>query len=347
MEMRESQNLFHTLDERSFRKRFRLTKTLTERLIRRISPILPDEGPTSSVSKSIQILVTLRFYASGDFQESIGDSKFFGLSQYMVSQIISNVTDAIGSLSDEYIRFPETEEQFQEISNGFQQSGGFPGVLDCIDCTHVIMRSPSIEPWQFKNYKESYSLNIQVTCDHQMRVTSICAYNGRTHDSKIWRESDTKEKMIRVNEEFESRYFLLGDAGYPLCPTLLTPIVDALENTPEGRYTRRHCKTRCTIERVFGAMKGRFRCIHRDRVLAYEPEKVVKFFKNCAILHNYIIENRIASEDVDDVMDQDDDDYNLHQGIMDFDDIVVGQPNSELIRGRHLRQHIIDNFCTD
>ncbi|XP_015122874.1 putative nuclease HARBI1 [Diachasma alloeum] len=170
IEMREAQDPFHTLDEFTFRKRFRLSKDLTLWLLERIAPLLPDEGPTSGVPKRIQVLVTLKFYASGDFQISIGDCEFFGLSQCMVSQVISNVTDAMTTLSDEYIVFPDTEDQFREISEGFQGKVRFPGVVGCIDCIHVLMRAPDGEPWHYKNYKGTYSLNIPVACDHRMRI---------------------------------------------------------------------------------------------------------------------------------------------------------------------------------
>lgn len=85
---------------------------------------------------------------------------------------------------------------------------------------------------------------------------------------------------------------VLGDAGYPLSPIVLLPIVDAPEGSPEYRYTTRHTHTRCTIERVFGILKGRFRCLHKDRVLSYQPEVAADFFKACAVLHNILIHFR-------------------------------------------------------
>ncbi|XP_015119302.1 putative nuclease HARBI1 [Diachasma alloeum] len=149
--------------------------------------------------------------------------------------------------------------------------------------------------------------------------------------------------MQAFNAEHRRPYFLLRDAGYPFSPYILTPIVDAAEGTPEYRYTRRHTHTRCAIERVFGMLKGRFRCLHKDRVLLYEPEKVVNFFKSYAILHNIMIDNGLQLDDEDFYESEDDDEE------QPGDDEVHGPAarrarNQDLQRGRQLRQQIMNDF---
>lgn len=77
-----------------------------------------------------------------------------------------------------------------------------------------------------------------------------------------------------------------GDSGYALVPWLLTPILDAAENTPEGRYTRAHIRTRNTVERSIGVLKQRFRCLSQHRTLHYDPVQAGKIIYTCAVLHN-------------------------------------------------------------
>lgn len=91
----------------------------------------------------------------------------------------------------------------------------------------------------------------------------------------------------------------LGDSGYGLQPWLLTPIVDADENTPEGRYTRGHILARNSIERCIGLLKQRFRCLIHHRVLHYNPIKAGKIIYTCAVLHNLANAEGIEPPDLD------------------------------------------------
>ncbi|XP_011312962.1 putative nuclease HARBI1 [Fopius arisanus] len=102
---------------------------------------------------SDNILITLRFYASGSFQMCIADMKLFCVSQPIVSRIIANVTEAIVTLTDEFIRFPQTHQKLEEISQGFEVKSSFPGIIGCIDCTHIAFHAPVEEPWSYQNYK--------------------------------------------------------------------------------------------------------------------------------------------------------------------------------------------------
>ena len=53
---------------------------------------------------------------------------------------------------------------------------------------------------------------------------------------------------------------ILGDSGYPTRTYLLTPFNPA--RTPaELRYNEAHCVTRVCVERTFGLLKSRFRCL--------------------------------------------------------------------------------------
>jgi len=63
-----------------------------------------------------------------------------------------------------------------------------------------------------------------------------------------------------------------GDSAYPLLPYLMTPIRNVPEGTPSARYTQRLVKARSCIERCIGVLKGRWRCLRKERALHYTPE---------------------------------------------------------------------------
>lgn len=82
--------------------------------------------------------------------------------------------------------------------------------------------------------------------------------------------------------------WLIGDSGYPLQPFLLTPIIDADPETPEGRYTYTHIRARNTIGRCIGVLKGTFRCLLKDRTLHCKPHFEAEIIVACAFWYNIL-----------------------------------------------------------
>ncbi|RXM29197.1 putative nuclease HARBI1 [Acipenser ruthenus] len=80
-----------------------------------------------------------------------------------------------------------------------------------------------------------------------------------------------------------------GDSGYGLKPMLMTPIANPA--TPQQRkYNKIHCSTRSTIERAFGILKVRFRCLDlTGGTLQYSPQGVCRLIVLCCMLHNTAI----------------------------------------------------------
>ncbi len=67
----------------------------------------------------------------------------------------------------------------------------------------------------------------------------------------------------------------------------------------EMQFNRKHTQTRCVIERTFGILKMRFRCLDRSGgTLQYSPQKVAAFFVACCVLH-YISINQGCVVDID------------------------------------------------
>lgn len=72
--------------------------------------------------------------------------------------------------------------------------------------------------------------------------------------------------------------YVLGDLAYSLKPFLMTPKLNQVEGTPGARYTDYHVRTRSAVERCFGILKGRWRCLRKERALHYTPEISGNFY---------------------------------------------------------------------
>lgn len=66
----------------------------------------------------------------------------------------------------------------------------------------------------------------------------------------------------------------------------MTPLANQAEGTPKFRYNEALCKARNPVERLFGVLKGTWRCLSKQRTLLYDPEFVGKIVNACAVLHN-------------------------------------------------------------
>ena len=271
-------------------RKYRLSRPLIISLCQMF--LLNLQRPTlrsSAFPVSLQIMVALRYYATGSFQSVIGDVHH--ISRQSVSYILQDVTECLNNVVKQYIYMPTNEDHLNKIKRDFHDIARFPNTVGAIDCT----QSPSIDEHLYVNRKNFHSINIQGVCDAELKFLNIIAkWPGSTHDSFIWNNCALKEMF---EDGTISDGWLLGDSAYPLRPWLLTPVLNP--DTPsEARYNDSHIRTRNTIERAFGVLKSRFRCIDSSGgTLLYTPKKACKIAVATAVLHNMCIESNVPLPD--------------------------------------------------
>lgn len=182
------------------------------------------------------------------------------------------------------------------------------------------------------NKLELFIFNHQIV-DSNLKFLSVNAkYPGSVHDSAIWTTSPGRVHLIREHNS-RSNNWLIGDSGYPLEPWLLTPVSQPTSRQEE-KFNAMQIRARNSVERAFGVLKSRFRCVHKNRVLHYRPDKAAIIFYSCAILHNMMVDCGLNDEHDDDVIyDEEDPGAN----ISDHD-------SSYLVEGRHIRNEYINTL---
>ena len=113
-----------------------------------------------------QVLVALRFFASGGFLEVIGDTVGM-IPKCSVSRIVTRVSTLLAAKHHHFIKWPSSAREKLEIKEGFYQKGGFPNVVGCFDGTHIRIQAPSADENDFVNRKGFHSINVQAICDHK------------------------------------------------------------------------------------------------------------------------------------------------------------------------------------
>ncbi|XP_036347503.1 putative nuclease HARBI1 [Rhagoletis pomonella] len=103
--------------------------------------------------------------------------------------------------------------------------------------------------------------------------------------------------MQRAFDNGSRNMLLIGDSGYPLEPWLMTPLPNQPEGTPKFQYNEALCKARNPVERLFGVLKGTWRCLSQQRVLLYDPGFAGKVVSACSTLHNIRLGEQINELD--------------------------------------------------
>ena len=101
---------------------------------------------------SLQIMMALRFYATGSFLLVNADVHI--VSRSSVSRVIRDVANCLVSVCQQYITMPTDQANLQNIMQGFHNIANFPNVVGALDGTHIRIKTPSIDEHFYVNRKK-------------------------------------------------------------------------------------------------------------------------------------------------------------------------------------------------
>lgn len=215
----------------------------------------------------------------------------FGVSKSTCWNVLYRTCDLLYKVQNVYkvIHWPDRERQ-QEISNAFSRHG-FPGIIGCIDGSHIRINAPKNYPNSYVNRKNFHSLLLQAVCDHKMLFTDIYAGEaGSIHDYTLFKRSDLYQRILGGQVSFYDDSHMVGDLAYKLSTYLLTNYKQNRNiNQLEKNYNTILSKARATIERAFAYLKGRFRRLKYLETVRIDLA-VLLILTGC-ILHNICILN--------------------------------------------------------
>ncbi|CAG7822850.1 unnamed protein product [Allacma fusca] len=243
-----------------------------------------------------QLLVTLsRLGGSVSFrnlshQFAIGD----GSTATPFMDRVVELNNAILSLRDEYIYWPDANERRQMVAEN--ERDGLKGVILVIDGTHFpLSEAPRINPFNYSDKDKNYSIQGKIICDFKKSIRSFfTGYPGSVHDSRVYREC-----YISQNTELylDNDQIIGGDKGYPILANLLTPF---RENCRDGeefgfleedmrRFNTFYSSKRVVIEHVNGILKEQFPALKRITIPIVNEEshqKLCRLIEACAVMYN-------------------------------------------------------------
>jgi len=156
---------------------------------------------SSSLTPINQMLIALRFYATGSFQLVIGDT--FAVDNATVCRTLKRVTEGIAGLRSKYVKLPQTVEQRRHNMRVFYSRSQLPGIIGAVDCTHVPIQSPGSDDAEiYRNRKGYMSINVQLVCDCNNYISDVVArWPGAVHDSTIFDNSQTTARSGHCSKQ--------------------------------------------------------------------------------------------------------------------------------------------------
>jgi nuclease HARBI1 len=279
--IRDRSNAFEEYDDRTFQERFRMTKVSTLILLGKVELQLQHASDRNhALPPMYQLLIALRFFATGSFQIVVSD--LAGVHKSTACRAVHRVARAIANLRSKYVQFPQSDEERTQTMREFYAIAQFPGVLGTIDCTHIPIMSPGGDNAElYRNRKGYFSINVQTIANARLMITDIVArWYGSAHDATIF-------SNCAIRAQFENGIIpcghLLADNGYGVKPYMLTPLLSPVSE-PEKRYNRCQISTRNTVERQYGVWKRRFPALKLGMRTTVENALVVIIATS--VLHN-------------------------------------------------------------
>ncbi|KAM8702191.1 hypothetical protein ACLKA7_011394 [Drosophila subpalustris] len=173
-----------------FRYNYRINKSTFQRILH----LIKDDLPPSSISPILQLATALRFLGIGSFQRAIGKDTDLSMSRQSVGKFLWIILPLLErKLGPRFIQLNRAEEMLSKCKQHFYQKYGIPGIVGCIDGTHIKIMKPGSAEQVYFNRKGYFSINAMVICDHNLKVLYVDASKpGATHDSCAWSQSEAR-----------------------------------------------------------------------------------------------------------------------------------------------------------
>jgi len=270
-----------------FRMHFRMSRTCFEMLARHLATTTEfqfeqSHGGRTPIAVDKALMICLWTLAKPDSYRAIAN--LFDVPKSTVLLCVRRVcTATIRTCCAQFVKFPKSKQELTSNMQGFANMRGMQNVLGAIDGSHIAIKAPEVEPAAYVNRKGFYSIVLQAVVDSKLMFMDCYAgWPGSVHDARVFKNSPLFNFGAKV---CSPNCLILGDAAYPLKSWLLVPYRDNGKlNAVQRNFNFVHAATRCTVERAFALLKGRFR---RLKYLDMKHmEDIMNVIMTCCIFHN-------------------------------------------------------------
>ena len=257
-----------------------------------------------------RVVMTIWRLSTENSYRTVGKVFGVGISCSIINEFCSSIT----AVASDYIKFPQNG---QETANEIQKFKSFtdcaiPQVVAAIDGTHIEILTPEGDSrLDYFSRKQRYTINTQAIVGANLMFLDIATgYPGSMHDARILRSTTIYHKAeaeeilatpYDVLNGVKVRPILLGDGAYPSTTWQVKPYPMSVNLTQsEKDFNKLLSSARVTVERGFGLLKARWRCVLKR--LDNKRENLVAVIVTCCVLHNICQERKESYIDDNDVL---------------------------------------------
>ncbi|VEN35920.1 unnamed protein product [Callosobruchus maculatus] len=237
-----------------FKSHFRINKTTFMTLVQEIGPHYERKSKRRPPIELERVLL-FSIWLMANPESFRGVTDRFGLSRGHGHKIFMKIVKIFYKLKDKFIYFPKQRSLLQEVEkfNDLRGVGSFPGVVGCVDGTHIAIPGP----WRDNSYynrKGTHSVLLQAICNSNLEFLDVyCGWPGSAHDARVWANSPIKALLDSDNSPLPTDYHLLGDASYLLSIYLKVPCRDNGALTEQQKkFNKKLSSMRIVIEQACG-----------------------------------------------------------------------------------------------
>ena len=139
----------------------------------------------NSISEAERVMVTLRYLATGDSQQT--RSFLFRIGKSMISNLLRETCKAIWlALKEKYLNVPSTTSDWLRIAKEFEDKWNFRNCIGAIDRKHIMMDCLKNGGSACYNYKSFHSILLLAICDAKYCFTfADIGVFGSTNDASV------------------------------------------------------------------------------------------------------------------------------------------------------------------
>ena len=218
----------------------------------------------------------------------------FGVGKSSAVQITKEFCVIMSQSARHYIKMPNNERETAIALENFSEHCELPQVIGAIDGTHIEIIAPEFNPTDYFSRKQKYTVNAQAVVGAGEVFSDVAAgFPGSIHDAKVLRASKLFRKA--ENNEILTRP-VIHLSNPPLKSWLIKPYpYNGVLTRSQKKYNRTLSSARSIVERAFGLLKRRWRCLLKrlDNKICNVAETII----TCCVLHNICQENCDAMVD--------------------------------------------------